>query len=115
MPRSNQAFGRAPDTKANPPMLQYDIGKKRASLYPAQRPRNGFCSTPGRQETTVVRLDRSKLRPKTGKGSDFDPYAMRIRIDVGLRKPNPERPNSAERRQPLEDGVSERLLEVPTT
>jgi len=34
-------------------MYQNIIGSKRASLYLPQRPRNGFCSTAGRPETTA--------------------------------------------------------------
>jgi len=38
----------------NLPMYQNIIGDKRASLSPAQRRRNGFCSTGGKPETAVV-------------------------------------------------------------
>ena len=75
----------------NPPMFQDNIGGRRASLYPPQRPRNGFCSTGGRPETAIVDAAVSSLRPKSGKRSDFDADAVRVRIDVRLRQPHPQR------------------------
>ena len=80
-------------------MYQHIIGNKRASLSPAQRPRNGFCSTSGRRETRASHGWSSSRGPGPGKGSDFDPDSSCVRIHVGLRRPHPQMLDSAERRR----------------
>ena len=103
---------RAPAKLVNVPMYQDIIGSKRASLYPAQRPRNGFCSTSGRPETTVDKGGRSTIRPESGKGCDFNTDAMRVRIYVWLGQTDPERADSPEGGDALEDRMRKRLLEI---
>src|SRR4051812_14538607 len=83
-PRSDRAFRRAPLALDEAPMYQSTIGDKRASLYPAQRPRNGFCSTSGRRETRVCETNCSAFGPSSGKRSDFNPHAVGLGVHVRL-------------------------------
>ena len=50
--------------------------------------------------------------PNASKGSDLDADAVRVGIDVRLRRSDPQRTHAAERREPLEHGVRECLLKV---
>src|SRR5678815_5288127 len=92
--------------------INISSARKRASLSPAQRPRNGFCSTSGRRETLAVKAFRSGLGPKSGKGSDFNSNPVGIRIDVGLGGPDAKRLDSAKSGNPVKYGVRERLLKI---
>jgi hypothetical protein len=94
------------------PMYQHIIGDKRASLSPAQRSRNGFCSTAGRRETQTHHEPSSIVRPSARKGSDFNADTMSVGIDVGLGGPYPQVLDAAEGGDPFEDRVRQRFLEI---
>src|SRR4051794_36379173 len=111
-PRPDRAFERAPCPCLGPPMYQHIIGDKRASLSPAQRPRNGFCSTAGRRETRTDSLAPSVVRPSARKGSDFNAHAMGVRIDVRLGRAQAQILYTMKRSNALEDGVRQRLLKI---
>src|SRR6266550_4244683 len=87
---------------------------KRASLSPTQRPRNEFCSTPGRRATRTTRRTPLAFGPRPGKGSDFDSDAVRLGIDVRLRRADPHRFDPAEGGDPIEDRVRQGFLKVVT-
>src|SRR6266550_4323791 len=103
-----------PGPLMGPPMYHDIIGDKRASLSPAQRPRNGFCSTCGRRETRVSKEKSSGFRPSTGKGSDFNANSVCFGIDVGLGGSNAHRLDSAEGGDAIEDGVGQSFLQIVT-
>src|SRR5438093_3449711 len=94
------------------PMYQHIIGDKRASLSPAQRSRNGFCSTAGRRETPTREHSSLIAGPSTRKRSDFNPDAMRVRVDVGLGGAHTQLLHTAKSGDPLKDGMRERLLQI---
>src|SRR5206468_9836932 len=96
------------------PMYQNIIGDKRASLYPAQRSRNGFCSTTGRRETRNSEQSSSIGRPSSRKGSYFNADPLRVRVDVGLGRPHPQILHAPECGDPLENGMRQRFLEIVT-
>ena|SRR5438445_7782284 len=93
-------------------MYQHIIDDKRASLSPAQRSRNGFCSTAGRRETRYLHNSPLFSRPSTGKRGDFDPDALRRRVNVGLGGSNPELLHPAKSGDPLEHRVRQRFLQI---
>src|SRR3954451_24866666 len=93
-------------------MYQHIIGDKRASLSPAQRPCNAFCSTAGRRETRRDGLAPSVVRPSARKGSDFNAHPLGVRIDIRLGRPQAQILYTVKRRDALEDGVRQRLLKI---
>src|SRR5919112_1573061 len=92
--------------------INISSARKRASLSPAQRPRNGFCSTSGRRETSAVKAFRSGLGPKSGKGSDFNANPMSVRIHVRFGGPDTKRLDSTKSGNSVKYGVRQRLLEI---
>src|SRR5438445_11646167 len=93
-------------------MYQHIIGDKRASLSPAQRPRNAFCSTPGRRETRTNGSEPAVVGPSARKRRDFNAHAMGVRIDVRLGRAQAQILHTMKRSDALEDGVRQRLLEI---
>src|SRR3954451_4280188 len=92
--------------------INISSANKRASLSPTQRPRNGFCSTSGRRETRDPEAKRSAFGPSSRKGSDFDPDAVRVRVNVGLRGAHSKRLHPAKDSDPFENGMRQSLLEI---
>ena len=87
-------------------MYQHIIGDKRASLSPAQRPCNGFCSTAAKR-CRNCRL-AAKLREKKR-------FRRRRRARRDRRRAWTSRraaPHPAQSGDPLEDRMRERLLEI---
>src|SRR6185369_9422589 len=96
-------------------MYQHIISNKRASLSPAQRSRNGFCSTIARALGRSGHSTRSVARPGTAERCDFHAYAGGIRVDVRLGCANSHIFHPAECSDPIESRMGERFLEVVST